>query len=358
MWYLDAMGIFPRGRLIGPFVALALLVTASLSGCRRDEAQPFRPVAATSLPSSANANASPLPTPIPTPSPKPGPAAATPPSANPAASVATASPSSSAPTASATPAQASSAGTSTASGCGRKVESPPRGVDHTTTSGRTFHVWAPRGYDGKTKLPVVLVFHGWYANGTAFQSWFKMEDHVDDKAIVVYPDSQGPTWALSGDKDTSFVAKMIADVEAAYCIDRSKVFAFGFSYGGKFTHNLGCTHPELVKAISVGDGSLGGGLTKCGNLPVLVTHRTRDDDEKFDWGKSAAEAWAGVNGCSKETTASPLEHGCLAYKSCKPGAPVTFCEDTYFNAAWPHDWNHTVREEYRTLTWRWFASLP
>ncbi len=231
-------------------------------------------------------------------------------------------------------------------------------MTHTTTSGRTFHVWAPPSYDGKRKLPVVLVFHGWYASGKAFQSWFKMEDHVAGQAIVVYPDSQGPTWALTGDKDTSFVAKMVSDLESAYCIDKSRVFAFGFSYGGKFTHTLGCTHPELVKAISVGDGSLGGSLTRCGNLPVLVTHRTRDDDERFEWGKTAAEAWAGVNGCSKETQPSPLDHGCLAFKSCKAGAPVTFCEDTHFNATWPRDWNHTVREEYRDLTWRWFAALP
>lgn len=315
-------------------VVVSLAIVAAASACRRDEAQPFRPTA--SLPPAP----SPAPSPIPTPTPK---APSTP------SAVASGAPStapSSAPIA------------SSASACGRPIPSNVRGADHTTTSGRTFHVWAPKGYDGKTKLPVVLVFHGWYANGTAFQSWFKMEDYVDGKALVVYPDSQGPTWALSGDKDTAFVAKMLSDLDDAYCIDRSKVLAFGFSYGGKFVHGLGCGHPELVKAIAVGDGSLGGSLLKCGNLPVLVSHRTRDDDEKFDWGKTAAETWAGINGCGKETTASPLEHGCVAWKGCKANAPVTFCEDSYFNATWPHDWNHTVREEYRALTYRWFAGLP
>lgn len=322
----------------------ALFAVAAVSlvpACKRDEAQPFRPAA--SLPPPPALTPAPLPTPIPTPTPKPAP--------NPgawASAMPSVAPSSIPPAATA----------SGGAGCGHAVSVPPRGVTHTTTSGRTFHVWAPQGYDGKQKLPVVLVFHGWYASGQAFQSWFKMEDYVENRAIVVYPDSQGPTWALSGDKDTAFVAKMISDLDSAYCIDKSRTFAFGFSYGGKFTHTLGCTHPELVKAISVGDGSLGGSLTKCGNLPVLVTHRTRDDDERFEWGKTAAEAWAGVNGCSKDMAPSPMEHGCMAYKGCKPNAPVTFCEDPYFNATWPHDWNHTVREEYRALTWRWFASLP
>jgi len=341
-------------------IGVALVASAA---CRRDEGQPFRPAQP----------ATEAPAPVPPPAPKPqGPsttssmpvtkvaasASSAPPTTSASAATSAASGAPSASAAALPTATPSAALSQAASGCGKPVSGAVRGVTHTTTTGRTFHVWAPPGYDGKTKLPVVLMFHGWYANGTAFQSWFKMEDHVDGKALVVYPDSQGPTWALSGDKDTSFVAKALADLEGAYCIDRAKVLAFGFSYGGKFTHTLGCTHPELVKAIAVGDGSLGGGLVKCGNLPVLVTHRTRDDDERFDWGKAAAEAWANVNGCSKDTAPSPLEHGCAAYKACKPGAPVTFCEDTYFNATWPHDWNHTVREEYRALTYRWFASLP
>lgn len=334
---------------------LACLVSlVALVGCRRDEAQPIRPVA--SLPPTPVVVSGPpvatSPAPIPSPAPRPSPAASVLAAAQAAASATGTASSGSAPPSPPPSAQAS------ARGCGQKVASAPRGVTHTTTTGRTFHVWAPERYDGQTKLPVVLVFHGWYANGKGFQSWFKMEDHVDGKAIVVYPDSQGPTWALGGDKDTSFVQKMIGDLSDAYCVDTTKVFAFGFSYGGKFTHMLGCTHPELVKAISVGDGSLGGSLTKCGQLPVLVTHRTRDDDERFEWGKSAAEAWSGVNGCTGTTTPNPMKEGCVSYAGCKATAPVVFCEDPYFNASWPHDWNHTVREEYRTLTWRWFASLP
>ncbi|HRH00275.1 MAG TPA: hypothetical protein PLR99_28725, partial [Polyangiaceae bacterium] len=227
-----------------------------------------------------------------------------------------------------------------------------------SVGGRTFHVWTPSAYDGRRRLPVVVVFHGWYATGKAFQAWFKMEEHVRGEAIVVYPDAAGPMWSLVDERDTTFVAALLDDVTATYCADRARVLAFGFSFGGKFTHKLGCTSTNLVKAIAVGDGSLGGGLAGCGHLPVLVTHRTRDDDERFAWGKTAAEAWAGVNGCAKETDATDPAHGCVAYRGCKPGALVTFCEDTYFNPSWPRDWNHTVREEYRDLTWAWFARLP
>ncbi len=344
-----------RGSLAGLAALLAVVAVVALPGCKRDEARAYR----ATPPSPA------APTPTPTPAPSVRVAANTPltPSAAPLTpSAAPLTPSaaplipSAAPEAAAPHAAGPALAAPAAGGCGKPVGSPPRGTTH-TSAGRTYHVWAPASYDGKQPLPVVLVFHGWYATGPAFQAWFKMEEHVAGSALVVYPDAEGPTWHLD-DRDISFVARTLDELSAAYCIDRARVLAFGFSYGGKFTHKLGCSASKLVKAIAVGDGSLGGGLSGCGNLPVLVTHRTRDDDERFAWGKSAAEAWAGVNGCTKELTPTDVQHGCAAFNGCKPGAPVTFCEDTYFNTSWPHDWNHTVREEYRDLTWQWFARLP
>ncbi len=206
-------------------------------------------------------------------------------------------------------------------------------------------------------MPVVLVFHGWYANGRAFQSWFKMEDHVDDAAIVAYPDADGAMWDINGSKDLVFVERMIDSLAADYCVDRARVLGFGFSYGGKFVHHLGCKRPELVKAISVGDGSWNDRAPACKRMPVLVTHRTRDDDERVAWGKDAAQRWAVVNGCSARTRQTDAAHGCFAYEDCGAPGSVTFCEDTFFDAAWPHDWNHTVREEYRDLTFKWFLGL-
>jgi len=340
---------------LAPFArGVALVALLATSSCRRDEARPFRPatpdalsatpaVATASVPQGSGGSVSQAPPPAP-----PPPAttdAAPPPSATPSAPVMPSAGSSATPSPS-PDAPATCRGAAPAQGTTRSV------------GGRTFHVWTPAAYDGRQRLPVVVVFHGWYATGKAFQTWFKMEEHVRGEAIVVYPDAAGPMWSLVDERDTTFVAGLLDDVAATYCADRARVLAFGFSFGGKFTHKLGCTSTKLVKAIAVGDGSLGGGLVGCGSLPVLVTHRTRDDDERFAWGKTAAETWARGNGCTSATDPIDPAHGCVAFRGCKPGAPVTFCEDTYFNPSWPHDWNHTVREEYRDLTWAWFSKVP
>ena len=80
-------------------------------------------------------------------------------------------------------------------------------------------------------------------------------------------------------------------------------------------------------------------------------------DELIAWGKGAADRWAVVDGCVPDTEPSELEHACVKHRACKPGSSVTFCEDTHFDPSWKKDWNHTVREEYRALTWRWFHVL-
>ncbi|AKU93928.1 LpqC [Labilithrix luteola] len=233
------------------------------------------------------------------------------------------------------------------------------GVDSTTPSGRTFHVWGPQGYDPNKAYPVVVMFHGWYTDGRSFESWFQMEQYVNNEAFVVYPDAANQLWDLEGTSDLVFFDDLVKTLGETYCIDPSRVFGFGFSYGGKFAHHLGCQRAGYVKAISVGDGSWGLDPLQCGRLPVLVTHRTHDNDELVAWGKTAADNWVTINGCTADTTISDPTMNCTLHPNCRqPGGTTTFCEDTWFDATWPNDWNHTVREPYRTFTWQWFAALP
>jgi poly(3-hydroxybutyrate) depolymerase len=242
-------------------------------------------------------------------------------------------------------------------GCGAAVPEESPGAKKSLDD-RTYRVFPPQGYAGSTPLPLVLVFHGYGSDGGGFQKWFRMEDFVDHRALVVYPDAIGGAWSLGGDRDTDFVEKLVKAVGQTYCIDYARVLAFGFSFGAKFVHHLGCTRTNLVKAIAGGDGSFGGRASSCGLLPVLVTHRPHDDDELLSWGKGAVDTWVAAAGCSKVPEPLDAAHGCVRYPGCRAPASVTFCEDTFFDPEWKAEWNHTVREEYRSLTWTWFAALP
>ena len=230
------------------------------------------------------------------------------------------------------------------------------GTTRTTRSGRTFHVWGPAAYDDARAYPVVLMFHGWSSKGRSLEGWFKMEDHVDGAAFTVYPDSEGATWDFAGAQDLDFTADVLDAVAGEWCVDRARVLAFGFSYGGRFVHHLGCKRPDLVRAIAAGGGSWDWEKECAGPMPVLVIHRTEDPTMRVAGGRDAAARWAEIDGCAADTEVRDAEHGCLAYRGCPAGA-VTFCEDKHVDRSWPAGWNHTVREEYRSLAWSWFEEL-
>jgi polyhydroxybutyrate depolymerase len=232
-------------------------------------------------------------------------------------------------------------------------------LDFNTPKGRAYHVWGPTNYDKTTKYSVVVVFHGWFADGKSFEKWFEMEKYVDrSETFVVYPDALNGQWDQAGTTDLDFYDDMMKDLGARFCIDPSRVLGFGFSYGGKFANHLGCKRAGWVKAIAIGDGSPGGDWQKCGRIPVLFTHRTKDSDELIAWGRQAAALWQGVDQCSATTEVSNAAMNCVSNTGCKAPGSLTFCEDTFYDPTWPADWNHTVREPYRALTYQWFRSLP
>lgn len=241
--------------------------------------------------------------------------------------------------------------------CG-KPRTTPKGETFTTASGRTFHVWAPSNYDPNKAYPVALTFHGLYATGPTFESWFKMEDFVGNEGLTVYPDASGNAWELNRKTDLAFFDDMMKMLGDTFCIDPSNVLGFGFSHGGIFMSTLGCKRAGYVKAIAVGDGSHGGDDVGCGRLPVLITHRTKDPDELIAWSYKNRDIWRSLNACSPQTTSVNPTLNCVAFQGCKAPGSLTFCEDTWFDPNWPADWNHTVREPYRAFTWQWFKALP
>lgn len=239
-------------------------------------------------------------------------------------------------------------------GCGLAKSTP---TDETITlpDGRTFHVYGPDSYDETRRYPIVLAYHGYGSSGPGFAKWFKMHEHVGGAAFTVYPDAKGALWDFAGARDLDYTAAILDAMSAAWCVDREQVLALGFSYGGRFVHHLGCKRPDLVRAIVAG-GSAWDPETGCAPMPVLVIHRTNDPSMRFAAGKESAERWAKVDGCAAEPEDVDSVHGCVAYRACRAGG-VTFCEDTHSDTSWPVSWNHTVREEYRTLAWRWFREV-
>jgi predicted esterase len=240
--------------------------------------------------------------------------------------------------------------------CGMPRVNRP-GETFKTPSGRSFHVYAPANYDANTAYPVSLTFHGWYGTGPTFRDWFRMDEAVKNDGLTVYPDADGPLWDQVGTKDLLFFDEMMKQLSETYCINPSRVLGFGFSQGGIFMSQLGCFRAGYLKAIAVGDGSRAAPTVGCGRLPVIIVHRPTDQDEKFEWGLENKDLWAQRNECSTTVDAQDAM-GCIRHSGCKTPGAVTFCRDDFFDASWPVEWNHTVRDVYRQHVWNLFKALP
>jgi poly(3-hydroxybutyrate) depolymerase len=173
---------------------------------------------------------------------------------------------------------------------------------------------------------VVFLFHGLGGDGAQIRSYLGLEAEAAGQALMVYPDgrvipSAGRTaWEVA---DLAFFDAMVSEVSAAYCVDPSRIFAAGHSYGAYMTNVVGCQRGDVVRAIAaVSGGALGGTCRR--PLPVWLAHGDADQVVPQSEGIAARDQWRATNGCSSNsvpTTPAP----CVSYVGCAADAPVTWC---------------------------------
>jgi polyhydroxybutyrate depolymerase len=123
---------------------------------------------------------------------------------------------------------------------------------------RSYILDVPERIRAAVPVPLILDFHGFghSAAGVWKVSRFG-ELAARDGFIMAYPDGLvvdlrgyvGSGWeifAAGGNRDLAFVTALLDHLERTYCIDRSRVFATGFSNGAWFSTLLACLLPERV----------------------------------------------------------------------------------------------------------------
>jgi polyhydroxybutyrate depolymerase len=208
--------------------------------------------------------------------------------------------------------------------------SPP--LDGVVVDGltRTFTVHKPDGLDSRTPAPLFIVLHGLGGNGFGVRDDTGF-DRVADRYgfIVAYPDAWEPAgraWALDcrgctaadtlGINDLRFIDAMIADIASRYSIDRSRVFATGFSLGGWLTYALACKRPATFAGVATVGATLpvelSKGCTPPSSLSFMLMLGTADPAMPWEGHQrgsyvilgadSTTRHWAGVNGCATTPT--------------------------------------------------------
>jgi poly(3-hydroxybutyrate) depolymerase len=198
---------------------------------------------------------------------------------------------------------------------------------------REYIVKIPDGYDSSKPYKLVFAWH--YLGGSAAGiaggfggGYYGLESQAAGSAIFVAPEGIDAAWPNSGGRDVAFAQAMVDWMRSSYCIDNTRIFSVGFSYGAIMSNTVGCAMGDVFRAIAPMSGSgprsFGGGSCK-GPVAAWLAHGTNDSTVSFASGEGSRDHWVMANGCDTQTMpTSPSP--CVAYQGCDDGYPVTWCE--------------------------------
>jgi hypothetical protein len=252
---------------------------------------------------------------------------------------------------------------------------------------RNYFLKLPQGYDGTTPFPVTIAGTACAgsetggANGELSVPSEKM--NVENGAIkisqsYVVSDAVSSCVGFADDFTSSpepaYIHAVIAEVEAKYCVDTSKVFINGFDAGAFQAVTAGCTNAAELRAYGV---QIGGGLrlhhAPCEDHPIaaMFVVGTQDTAEPIgpltmpqndsNGSAPARDELLARNGCVGNDTApwNPSYPKCVTYTGCPPAYPVVWCPLDV-----PHIAGSTGADAALVLTyrfqglWDFYMSLP
>jgi polyhydroxybutyrate depolymerase len=235
---------------------------------------------------------------------------------------------------------------------------------------RSYRLFVPPKYDGRTPLPLLLDLHGsgGTSAGQARNSGF--EDVAGREGFLVASlQADGGRWNVpvrpDRPDDVAYVGNVIDDVASQLCTDRTRVYATGFSGGARMSSLLGCKLNGRIAAIAPVSGLRWPAPCTGRPIPVLTFHGLADPQNPYDgkaegrgdeWLESVPDAlagWAGHNGCNPkvilEDPPGPLST--MRYSGCRSDVEVRMIRIDGLGHAW-------TRKEVDTteVMWQFFKN--
>jgi poly(3-hydroxybutyrate) depolymerase len=193
---------------------------------------------------------------------------------------------------------------------------------------------------------VVFAWHGrtgtatQIAGGGATRAYYGLRARMTDTIFVAgqglgtAADPADTGWPNTNGGDIAFVRAMIGWLNTNYCVDQSRIFSTGFSYGGIMSHTIGCQMSDVFRAIAPIAGAIFGRPTcTTHQVAAWMTHGTMDTSASggvdYSAGMTARDRVVTLNHCTTTTvTVPPTTSMCVSYQGCDAGFPVHWCPHT------------------------------
>lgn len=220
---------------------------------------------------------------------------------------------------------------------------------------REYVIDIPNNYDPNTPYRFFYVSH--WANGDAqsmaSNNYYGIKTEANaanEPAIFVAPSGIGGFW---GEEDHPLFDNILAHVEDGLCIDTSRVFAIGYSFGGMISYSLSRNHQDKLRAVvGIAPANWNIWMPEATHQPIpwLQIHGLQDEtcswvnnDSRREGGKYVVLEKATDNGCDIPGDDDfPVwqsgPHFCYEFEGCTEGAPVKICTN---------NGTHSGAEKYR-----------
>ena len=233
-------------------------------------------------------------------------------------------------------------------------------------------VHVPTTFDGDSRLPLVLNFHGFGSNGDQQATFTGYEDLSEAEGfIVAHPTGVPATGDVNGRNswefpdiddpakdDLAFIDELLDLLIADWCVDESRVYATGMSGGGLFTSRLVCDMSDrIAAAVSVAGIAYSDSCDPARAVPFIAIHGTDDETVPFDGDLTGTRfetepvaqrlfseplpdqfaEFAEAMGCDPGGSGSQLSTDVLitTYTGCDDDVPLTFYEVVGGGHSWP-----------------------
>ncbi len=159
---------------------------------------------------------------------------------------------------------------------------------------RPYKSKVPAKYDASKPTPLVILLHGYSADGAGQEAYFKLGKVADEKTFLyAYPDGTIDAggkrfWNAStaccdflGTKvdDVAYLTAIIDDMSARYNVDKKRIYFVGHSNGGFMAYRMACDLSSRVAAIVSLAGTMDDVNSACKpSSPVSVLHVHGDAD--------------------------------------------------------------------------------
>ncbi|MEO6094385.1 MAG: hypothetical protein ABIW76_01455 [Fibrobacteria bacterium] len=229
-------------------------------------------------------------------------------------------------------------------GCGKPatITSSINPAYRTIMSGgasRQYVIDLPKPYDMNKPYRFIMGSHGAGGEGNDIQreKYYSIQEipEAASSAIFVSASGSGGSW---GAKDVQLYNDILDFVKNGACVDESRTFVLGFSFGGMYSYSLSVTSQKTVRAgIGMSPANFNITLPPKVAAPIAWMQSTGMSDGTCPWVRSEAskqgskfiaQEIGALNGCTVPDPIPTWKSGsmlCNDFVGCKPGYPTRVC---------------------------------